>query len=85
MQNRTLGIVLTAVSAFICGCAGLFSCIWGGLIATGTPIDVTSNGITAPQTFSPTIGYALVCLSLLFLLVPVGVGFLTLRKRDTAM
>ncbi|HEX2990513.1 MAG TPA: hypothetical protein VHO49_07525 [Anaerolineales bacterium] len=85
MQNRTLGIVLTAVSAFICGCAGLFSCIWGGLIATGTPIDVTSNGITAPQTFSPTIGYALVCLSLLFLLVPVGVGFFTLRKRDTAM
>ncbi len=85
MQNRTLGIVLTAVSAFICGCAGLFSCIWGGLIATGTPIDVTSNGITAPQTLSPTIGYGLVCLSLLFLLVPVGVGFFTLRKRDTAM
>ncbi|HEX5836302.1 MAG TPA: hypothetical protein VFY26_00635 [Anaerolineales bacterium] len=85
MQNRTLGIVLTAVSAFICGCAGLFSCIWGGLIATGTPIDVTSNGITAPQTFSPTIGYALVCLSLLFLLVPLAVGFFTLRKRDPAM
>lgn len=85
MQNRTLGIVLTALSAFICGCAGLFSCIWGGLIATGTPIDVTSNGITAPQTFSPTIGYALVCLSLLFLLVPVGIGYFTLRKRDPAM
>jgi uncharacterized membrane protein len=85
MQNRTLGIVLTALSAFICGCAGLFSCIWGGLIATGTPIDVTSNGITAPQTFSPTIGYGLVCLSLLFLLVPLAVGFFTLRKRDPAM
>lgn len=85
MQNRTLGIVLTALSAFICGCAGLFSCIWGGLIATGTPIDVTSNGITVPQTFSPTIGYGLVCLSLLFLLVPLAVGFFTLRKRDPAM
>jgi hypothetical protein len=55
------------------------------LIATGTPIDVTSNGITAPQTFSPTIGYGLVCLSLLFLLVPLAVGFFTLRKRDPAM
>ena len=85
MQNRTLGIVLTALSAFICGCAGLFSCIWGGLIATGTPIDVTSNGITAPQTISPTIGYGLVCLSLLFLLVPLAVGFFTLRKRDPVM
>ena len=85
MQNRTLGIVMTALTAFICGCAGLFSCIWGALIATGTPIDVTSNGITTPQILSPTIGYALVCLSLLFLLVPVAVGFFTLRKRDPAM
>ena len=82
MQNRTMRIVLTAITAFACGCAGLFSCIWGALIATGTPIDVTSNGVTTPQTVSPAIGYTLVCLSLLFLLVPVGVGVFTLRKRD---
>ena len=82
MQNRTMRIVLTAITAFACGCAGLFSCIWGALIATGTPIDVTSNGVTTPQIVSPAIGYTLVCLSLLFLLVPVGVGVFTLRKRD---
>lgn len=82
MQNRTLGIVITAVTAFLCVCAGLFSCIWGGLIASGTPIDVTTNGATTPQTFPPTIGYVLLCLSLFFILVPVAVGFFTLRRKD---
>jgi hypothetical protein len=62
----------------------LFSCIWGVLIASGQPIDVTSNGVTTPQTFSPTIGYVLLCLSLLLVLVPVGVGFFTLRSKPEA-
>jgi hypothetical protein len=81
MQNRTLGIIATIVTALFCGCASLFSCIWGFLIASGTPIDVTSNGVTTPQTFSPTIGYVLLCLSTLMILVPVAVGFFTLRRK----
>ena len=81
MQNRTVGIVATVITTFICGCVSLMSCIWGGLIATGTPFDVTSNGGTAQQTFSPTIGYVLLCLSLFMILVPVAVGFFTLRKK----
>jgi len=85
MQNRTLGIISTVIIAGICGCLGLFSCIWGGLIASGTPIDVTSSGVTTPQTFSPTIGYVLVCLSFLMILVPVAVGFFTLRKKPAAI
>jgi len=85
MQNRTLGIIATVISAAICGCLGLMSCIWGGLIATGTPFDVTSSGVTTPQTFSPTIGYVLLCLSFLMILVPVAVGFFTLRKKPAAI
>lgn len=81
MQNRTIGIIATVVTALLCGCSSLFSCIWGFLIATGTPIDVTVNGTTTPQTFSPTIGYTLLCLSLLMILVPVAVGFFTLRRK----
>ncbi|HJS17192.1 MAG TPA: hypothetical protein VJ785_00480 [Anaerolineales bacterium] len=82
MQNRTLGIVITVVTAFLCICAALFSCGWGGLIATGTPIDVTTNGVTTPQTLPPTVGYVLLCLSVLFILVPVGVGLFALRKQS---
>jgi hypothetical protein len=81
MQNRTIGIIATVLTALACGCASLFSCIWGFMIASGTPIDVTTNGVTTPQTFSPTVGYVLLCLSLFMILVPVAVGFFTLRKK----
>ena len=81
MQNRTLAIVITVVTALACGCASIFSCVWGFLIASGTPIDVTSNGVTTPQIVSPTIGYALLCLTILMILVPAAVGFFTLRQK----
>jgi hypothetical protein len=81
MQNRTIAMVATVITALICGCSSLFSCIWGFLIASGTPINVTANGATTPQTFSPTIGYTLLCLSLIMILIPVAVGFFTLRRK----
>jgi hypothetical protein len=84
MQNRTIGIVATVLTALACGCASLFSCIWGFTIASGTPIDVTTNGVTTPQTISPAVGYGLLCLSLVMILVPVAVGFFTLRKKPEA-
>jgi hypothetical protein len=64
MQNRTIGIVATIITALACGCASLFSCIWGFLISSGTPINVTSNGTTTPQTFSPVIHWV-------YIVVPV--------------
>lgn len=84
MQNRTLAIVITAITALACGCASIFSCVWGFLIASGQPIDVTTNGVTTPQVLSPTIGYTLICLTILMILVPVAVGFFTLRRRPDA-
>lgn len=81
MQNRTIGIIATVATAFICGCLGLLSCIWGGMIASGAPFDVTVNGQTTQQTFPAPLGYALLCLSLLMILIPVAVGFFTLRKK----
>lgn len=84
MQNRTIGIVATSVTALLCGCASIFSCVWGFLIATGQPIDVTTNDIVTQQTVSPSVGYVLLCLTVLMLLVPVAVGFFTLRKKPAA-
>jgi hypothetical protein len=81
MQNRNIGIIATVVTALACGCASIFSCVWGFIIASGKPINITSNGITTPQTVSPTIGYVLLCLTVLMILVPVAVGFFTLRKK----
>ena len=81
MQNRTLAIVITVVTALACGCASIFSCVWGFLISSGTPINITSNGVTTPRVLSPTIGYVLICLTVLMILVPVAVGLFTLRKK----
>jgi hypothetical protein len=85
MQNRTIGIVATVITALVCGCSSLFSCIWGFAIASGNPIDVTLNGTTTPQTLPPAIGYTLLCLALLMILVPVAVGFFTLRRKPEAV
>jgi len=82
MDKRTVGIIATTLTAILCGCASIFSCVWGVIIVGGQPIDVTSNGMTTPQTLSPTIGYVLLCITLLMILVPVGVGFFTLRKKN---
>ncbi|HSG44428.1 MAG TPA: hypothetical protein VLA72_14860, partial [Anaerolineales bacterium] len=72
----------TVVSAFICGCASIFSCVWGVVIVSGQPIDVTSNGATTPEVLSPTIGYVLLCLTVLMITIPVAVGFFTFRKKN---
>ena len=81
MQNRTIGIIATIATTVICGCASIFSCVWGFIIASGKSLDVTSSGVTTQQTVLSAIGYVLLCLTLLMLLVPVAVGFFTLRKK----
>lgn len=84
MNNRTVRIVITIITALVCVCAALFACIWGGIIASGQPITSTVNGVETVQTIEPTVGYVLFCLSFLFILVPVVVGFLLLRKKPQA-
>lgn len=85
MQNqRTIGIVATVAAAIFCGCFSIISCVWGVIISTGAPVDVTSNGVTTPQTFPPAIGYGLLCLSVVMILIPVAVGFFTLRNKPAA-
>jgi hypothetical protein len=49
MQNRSLGIVAAIFTALACGCDGLFSRIWGFLISSGTPMEITSNGVKTPN------------------------------------
>lgn len=81
MQNRTVAIAITVVTALCCLCLAIMSCVWGGLIASGQPITSTVNGIETVETLPAPLGFALICLSLIFVLIPVVVGFLTLRKK----
>ena len=81
MDKRTVGIIATVLSALACGCTAIFACVWGVISVTGTPINLTANGQESVQTLPPTVGYVLLCLSVLFVAVPFVVGFLTLRKK----
>ncbi len=84
MNNKTVGIIATVISALVCGCAAIFACIWGVLIATNTPLNVTSNGVQSVQTLPAPVGFVLLCLSVLLILVPAAVGFFTLRNKKPA-
>ncbi len=85
MQNRTAAIVITVVTSLACLCAALFACGFGAPIAMGNPVTTTVNGQETQQTLPAVVGYVLLCLSLILILIPVAVGFFTLRKKSEAV
>lgn len=84
MKNRGLAIALTVIIALLCLCPALVSCGFGVAIATGQPVNLDINGVSQQQYYPPSYGFALMCVSLLFVLVPVLVGIFTLRKPKDA-
>ncbi len=85
MDDKTKGIIATIASVILCGCPGLFMCIFGAFSATGSmPFSTEVNGVSNSGTVSPTIGFVLLCLSVIFILIPVGVGFFMLRTKAPA-
>jgi len=82
MNNKNTGMIATIAAVILCGCPGLFLCIFGAVTATGNmPFSTEVNGISNSGTLPSTVGFVLLCLSLIFILIPVGVGFFTLRKK----
>ncbi len=84
MQNRTTATIITVVTAVICGCLALFACVFGIFGAFQVPLETNVNGVTGNAPMPPTLGYVLLCLSILFVAVPVVVGFVTLRRKPEA-
>jgi hypothetical protein len=76
-MNRNTGIIATIASVVLCGCPGLFLCLFGALTAAG-------EGTFNNESLAPSVGFVLLCISLIFILIPVGVGFFTLRKKPEA-
>ncbi len=81
MDKKTTGIIATVASVVLCGCPGIFLCIMG--IGTALGGGTMTLGDTT-QPMDPTYGYVFLCLSVIFILIPVLVGFFTLRKKDSA-
>ena len=83
MDKRTTGIIATVVTALLCGCPGLFGLCWGAIAAfasfvPGANIDI--GGSSDPQAALFT-GIGALCGGLLFIAIPVAVGYFTLREK----
>jgi hypothetical protein len=82
MTNRNTGIIATVAAVVLCGCPGLFLCIFGAVTATGNmPYSTQINGVSNTGMLPSSYGFVLLCLSLLLILIPAAVGFFTLRKK----
>lgn len=78
MDKKTTGIIATVAAALLCGCPGLFLCVFGAASALGAgtfELGQRSGGV--PKG----VGVVLLCLGLLLALIPVVVGFFTLRNK----
>ena len=56
MNNKNSGMIATVAAVILCGCPGLFMCLFGAISATG-------NGSFNDQALSPAVGIALVCVA----------------------
>ena len=82
MNNKNTGMIATVATALLCGCPGLFLCIFGAITATGNmPYSTEFNGVSDSGMLPSTYGFAMLCFSLILLLIPAAVGFFTLRKK----
>lgn len=85
MNNRNTGIIATIASAVLCGCPGLFLCLFGVFAATGNlPYNTEFNGISQTGTVAPAVGIVMLCFALGLILIPVVVAFITLRQRPAS-
>ncbi len=83
MDKKTGGIIATVAAALLCGCPGLFGICWGFIAAIasqvpGAKIDV--GGSSDPKT-ALISGIGSLCLGVIFVAIPVVVGFVMLRKK----
>lgn len=81
MDNRTKGIIATVAAVLVCGCPGLFLCIFGGLAAAGAPVTTELNGISNTGPMSSTTAFVLLCLGMILIVIPMAVGFFMFRNK----
>lgn len=81
MSSQTKGIIATIAAVLLCGCPGIFACIFGIAGAVGAPITTTLGDTTSTAPMASTTAYALLCAGLIFVAIPVVVGLVTLRKK----
>ena len=80
MDQKTVGIIATIATVLLCGCPGLAFMCTGAFATLGTFIPGAE--IDEPQ-MAILGSFVMLCVGALMLLVPLLVGFFTLRRRNS--
>jgi len=83
MDKKTTGLIATVATALLCGCPGLFGLCMGALYAVVGAIpgsEINIGGSNKPAAAIGT-GIAMLCVGVIFIAIPIVVGFVTLRKK----
>ena len=86
MKNKNSSMIALIAAVLLCGCPGVFALCWGGLMAVVSFMpgaDINIGGSSDPQA-ALLSGLGSLCVGILFIAVPVAVGFFTLRKKPDA-
>ncbi|MBI3164425.1 MAG: hypothetical protein IPG44_11325 [Anaerolineales bacterium] len=86
MNNKNTGLIATIASVVLCGCPGLFMCFFGATSAFVSFVpgaDINVNGSSDP-TSATAMGIGSICLSLVFIAIPIAVWYFTMRKKAGA-
>jgi len=81
-KTKTGGIIGTIAAVLLCGIPGLCLCLFGLLSAAGvTTYNTELGNITGTGPLPTWSGYAMLCLAVILILIPIVVGFVTLRNK----
>ena len=85
MEKRQIGLIATIATVLCCGLPGCVSLCMGGMFALvgGIPgSDIDIGGSSDPAA-AIGMGIAMLCGGIIFIAIPVVVGFFTLRNKPT--
>jgi len=83
MDKKNVGIIATVATAVLCGCPGLFGICWGLISAVVSQVpgaNIDMGGSSDPKTALMS-GIGALCLGVIFVAIPIVVGFVMLRKK----
>ncbi|MBN2550502.1 MAG: hypothetical protein JXB15_15160 [Anaerolineales bacterium] len=86
MDNKNTGIIATVVATLLCGCPGLLAMCMGLMFAVVSQFpdaEIDIFGSNDPQS-ALGMGIGGLCLGLVFIAIPIAVGFFMLRKKPGA-
>jgi len=86
MDKRTTGIIATVAAALLCGCPGLASLCFGAMFAVTSQIPGAEIDMFGSKDPAQALNYGIggVCVGIVFIIIPIVVGFLMLRRKPEA-